>query len=197
MSLPQSLNKLIYELQKLPGIGPKSAQRLAIFIFKKGKDFANSLSKAIIDVSENLRYCIKCHGISETEICSICNDPLRNQNIICVVEKPLDIFQIEECKVYNGLYHVLNGLISPLDQITVDKLNIKSLIDKIENNTQPINEIIFALPPKVEGEATFLLIKKMINKPIIISRLAQGIPTGCELESIDTITLAKALSNRQ
>ncbi|HOT76588.1 MAG TPA: recombination mediator RecR [Candidatus Wallbacteria bacterium] len=196
MSLTPSLDRLIHELQKLPGVGPKNAQRLAIFIFKKGADFSRALSSAILEMSRSVKYCSSCAGICESDVCDICSNSLRDHSKVCVVEKPTDVFHIEATGQYNGVYHVLNGLISPLEYLTIDKLNIKPLIARINSADCPVCEIVFALPPKVEGDATMALIKKMIQKPLKISKLAQGIPTGCEIEHIDSMTLARALNNR-
>nr|HPG59394.1 recombination mediator RecR [Candidatus Wallbacteria bacterium] len=189
-------DRLIHELQKLPGVGPKNAQRLAIFIFKKGADFSRALSSAVIEMSQNVKYCSSCAGICESDICDICSNSLRDHSKVCVVEKPTDVFHIEATGQYNGVYHVLNGLISPLEYLTIDKLNIKPLVARINSADSPVREIVFALPPKVEGDATMALIKKMIQRPLKISKLAQGIPTGCEIEHIDSMTLARALNNR-
>ncbi len=196
MSLTPSLDRLIHHLQKLPGVGPKNAQRLALFIFKKGADFSNALSEALVEMSRSVKYCNICSGICESDVCDICSNSLRDHSKICVVEKPTDVFHIEGTGQYNGVYHVLNGLISPLEYLTIDKLNIKTLISKINGDGCAVNELVFALPPKVEGDATMALIKKMILKPLKISKLAQGIPTGCEIEHIDSMTLARALNNR-
>ena len=196
MSLTPSLDRLIHQLQKLPGVGPKNAQRLAIFMFKKGADFSRDLSEAIVEMASSVRYCGVCFGICESDVCEICSNNLRDHCKICVVEKPTDVFHIEATGQYNGVYHVLNGLISPLEYLTIDKLNIRSLVSKLNADDCTVGEIVFALPPKVEGDATMALIKKMIKRPFEISRLAQGIPTGCEIEHIDSMTLARALNNR-
>jgi len=196
MSLTPSLDRLIHQLQKLPGIGPKNAQRLALFIFKKGADFSSALSEALVEMARSVKYCSVCSGICEADVCDICSNALRDHAKVCVVEKPTDVFHIEATGQYNGVYHVLNGLISPLEYLTIDKLNIKTLISKINGESCAVGEVVFALPPKVEGDATMALIRKMILKPVKISRLAQGIPTGCEIEHIDSMTLARALNNR-
>lgn len=196
MSLTPSLNELIHHLQKLPGVGPKNAQRLAIFMFKKGAEFSRVLAAAIVEMAEKVRYCGVCYGICESDVCAICSNPLRDRGKICVVEKPTDVFHIEDSGAFNGIYHVLNGLISPLEYLTVEKLNIKPLVSRVNAADSGISEIVFALPPKVEGDATMALIKKMLQRPVKISRLAQGIPTGCEIEHIDAMTLARALNNR-
>ena len=196
MSLTPSLDRLVHELQKLPGIGPKNAQRLAIFIFKKGSDFSVALSDAVTRMAASVRYCNICFGLCESDVCDICTNGLRDKSKICVVEKPTDVFHLESTGQYNGVYHVLNGLISPMEYLTVEKLKIKQLIDRINSGDSAINEVVFALPPKVEGDATMALIKRQIVRKINISKLAQGIPTGCEIEHIDSMTLARALSNR-
>ncbi len=197
MALTPSLDRLTHELEKLPGVGPKSAQRLALFIFRKGSEFGTALSSSIEEVIRNVRFCENCFGICESDICGICSDDMRDRSKICVVEKPTDIPYIENTGQYTGVYHVLNGLISPMDFMTSDKLKIKQLIAKINSPEPLIKEIFFALPPKVEGDATMAFIKKQISRgEIKITRLAQGIPTGCEIEHLDSMTLARALCNR-
>ncbi|MEZ7891246.1 MAG: recombination mediator RecR [Candidatus Wallbacteria bacterium] len=197
MAITPSLDKLSHELQKLPGIGPKSAQRLAFFIFKKGADFSRGLSCAIIDVAEKVRYCGNCFSICESELCEICESEIRDRSKICVIEKPTDVSYLESTGQFNGVYHVLNGLISPMDYLTTDKLKINELLKKVNSADSTVSELIFALPPKVEGDATIAFIKKHINRPgIKITKLAQGIPTGCEIEHLDSMTLARALCNR-
>ncbi len=196
MSLTPSLDKLVHQLQKLPGIGPKNAQRLALFIFKKGPEFSGAIGGALDEVARSVRYCNVCSGICEADVCEICSNSLRDHAKICVVEKPVDVFHLEATGQYNGVYHVLNGLISPLEFMGVEKLNIKSLISRINNDGSIVDEIVFALPPRIEGDATMALIKKMIHRQLKISKLAQGIPAGCEIEHIDSMTLARALNNR-
>lgn len=198
MSLTPSLDRLTHELQKLPGIGPKSAQRLALFVFRKGPEFGDALSAAVLEVMRNVRYCAVCFGICESDVCGICSSDLRDRSRICVVEKPTDIPYIENTGQFNGVYHVLNGLISPMDFLTTDKLKIRQLLDRIKAADPKVSELVFALPPKVEGDATMAYIRKQMpgQEGIKVTRLAQGIPTGCEIEHLDSMTLARALSNR-
>lgn len=197
MSLTPSLDRLVHEFQKFPGVGPKSAQRMALFLLKKGPELGGALMAAIDEVLERVGFCEKCFGICESEICDICASPLRDATKICVVEKPTDVQYIESTGQFPGLYHVLNGLISPMDFMTADKLKVNELVSRINETGSKVGELVFALPPKVEGDATIALIRrKMTRDDVKITRLAQGIPTGCEIEHLDAMTLARALNNR-
>ncbi|GIW22415.1 MAG: recombination protein RecR [Candidatus Sericytochromatia bacterium] len=192
---PQALLKLIEEFQKLPGIGPKSAQRIAFHIIKQNENNVKNLYKSIIDAKEVIKLCSICCNISTQEKCNICSNINRDKENICVVSEASDIIAIEKTKEFFGTYHVLHGLISPIEGIGPDKLKIKELISRINSETK---EIILAISPSVEGETTTLYLKKLI-KPlnVKVTRIAFGIPVGSELEYSDTITLAKAIEGRR
>ncbi|MDP0488473.1 MAG: recombination mediator RecR [Fusobacterium sp. JB021] len=190
------LEILIEEFNKLPGIGKKSATRLAFHILDLNKDEVSDFSEALMNVKLHVKKCKVCGNFSENEICSICSDETRNNSIICVVEDSKDIIPIEKTGKYNGSYHVLNGKIAPLNGITPDKLNIKSLLNRIA--TESIKEVIFALSSDLEGETTIMYLTKLI-KPfgLTVSKLASGIPMGGNLEFTDNATISKAIEGRQ
>jgi recombination protein RecR len=190
----ESISQLIDELSKMPGIGPKSAQRLAFFILKIPDDEALALSHAIQAVKKNVRRCSTCFNLTEQDPCAICQDEGRDRKIICVVEEANDILALEKTSEFRGLYHVLGGALSPLDGIGPDDLHIKELLDRAG---QGIEEIILATNPNVEGEATALYITKLI-KPLSvkITRVARGLPVGGDLEYADQATLSRALEDR-
>ena len=194
--LPFSLNKLIQELARLPGVGPKSAQRLAFHLLLADKKQADSLAQAIIEARAKITACTICGNISDTPVCTICNDSQRNPALLCVVEKARDIIAIERSLSYNGLYHVLNGAISPMDGIGPDKLRIAELFERLDRN--PVKEVIIATNPDVEGEATALYLAKKL-RPLIttVSRIAHGLPVGGDLEYADEATLTLALNDRK
>lgn len=189
-----SLENLIGELSRLPGIGRKSAQRLAFFILKQSDEDAEKLAEAILRIKRNTRFCSICFNITETDPCSICSDGKRDRKTICVVEEPHDILAIEKSGQYFGLYHVLGGVLSPLDNIGPEDLNIKSLLNRC---TEDVEEIIVATNPSIEGEATALYLSRLI-KPLgkKITRIARGIPAGSDLEFVDDVTLIRAFEGR-
>lgn len=194
MNYPESLNNLINSLKKLPTIGEKSAERLAFAIMNMDDEEANDFSKSIIDVKSKIKKCKICGNITEDEICEICNNDDRDKSIICVVEDCKNIITLEKMGSYQGKYHVLNGLISPIDGKGPDDIEINSLINKIDNN---IKEVIIAISPTLEGETTALYISKLLeNKDVIVSRIAYGIPMGADMEYLDPMTLSMALTNR-
>ena len=196
MSYPKDLEKLINYYQKLPGIGEKSAERLAIATLEFSEDEANEFSDAIKLAKKNLTRCAICGHLTDKEICDICSDDSRNKNIICVIEDYRSIFSFEKTGTFNGTYHVLNGLISPMDDIGPEDINLSSLVSRVEKLEKP--ELILALKPTVEGEATTLYIKKILeNKDVTISRLSYGIPIGAEIDYLDIVTLEKALEDRK
>lgn len=190
------LEILIEEFNKLPGIGKKSATRLAFHVLDLKEEEVNNFAKAIINVKVYVKKCKICGNFSENEICNICSDETRDNSIICVVEDGKDILPIEKTRKYNGSYHVLNGKIAPLNGITPDKLNIKSLLNRIANES--IEEVIFALSSDLEGETTVMYLTKLI-KPfgLTVSKLASGIPMGGNLEFTDSATISKAIEGRQ
>ena len=192
------LDKLIHEISRLPGIGPKSAQRLIQYILKNPQ-YSKELRQTLKMVEENIQLCRVCFNYTEktNDNCVICLNAHRNQELICVVEQPEDILQIESSGVYKGLYHVLHGSISPLDGITPEKLKINELIQRLQNNEVLIKEIIFAVDSDLEGDTTVLYInQKLSGQKIKVTRLAQGIPIGGDIDYIDNRTLQRALSHR-
>ena len=192
-SLPNSAKKLIQEFSNLPGIGKKTAQRLTFYILQIEEEKVFSLSTALIDIKEKIHNCRVCNGITEDKICSICTDPNRDCNIICVVENSHDIIVFEKTNGFNGKYHVLGGTLSPLDGIGPDDLNIEGLIERIDDGM----EVILATNSNVEGETTALYLTKILsNKEISLSRLARGIPVGSDLGYIDSATLVRAMEGR-
>ena len=193
---PNGIKQIIDCFKMLPGIGEKSAERLAFAMLNFEKDTLTNFSNSILKLRDNINRCNVCGNICEGNICNICSNDSRNNSIIFVVEKPKDIFLFEKIGVYNGKYHVLNGLISPLDGINPEDINIDSLIKRIKKDN--IKEIILALKPSIEGETTTQYIKKIIEPTgIKISRIATGIPLGMEMEYIDTLTLELALEERK
>lgn len=186
---------LAEQFARLPGIGMKSAQRLAYHVMSMTKDEAQAFADAIIHAHSTVKCCTQCQNLTEGELCPICSDDLRDQSTICVVETPKDISAFERTNEYKGVYHVLHGLISPLDGITPDKIRIKELLSRIGKGS--VNEVIMATNPTVEGEATAMYLSKLL-KPlgVKVTRLAFGLPIGGTLEYADEVTLFKALENR-
>ncbi|MBU1318943.1 MAG: recombination mediator RecR [candidate division Zixibacteria bacterium] len=191
----QSVEKLIGELSKLPGIGRKTAQRLTFWILKMKKEDARSLARAIVDVKEKIVRCSICSNITETDPCAICTDPKRDNTTICVVEEANDILAIEKSGEYRGLYHVLQGALSPLDGIGPEQLRFKEFVSRLKDE---IKEVIIATNPNVEGEATAVYVSRLV-KPlkIRVTRIARGLPIGSDIEYADQNTLTKALQGRQ
>ncbi|MBN2655374.1 MAG: recombination protein RecR [Nitrospirae bacterium] len=190
------IDNLVAELTRLPGIGRKSAQRLAFFILSMPANEAKSIADAIIRVKENARFCSNCYNITDSDSCAICTDSSRDKTSICVVEEPSNIIAVERTKIFKGLYHVLLGALSPLDGITPDKLRIDELIQRIKRDG--IKEVILATNPNTKGEMTARYITELI-KPlgIEISRIAYGLPIGSDIEFADEVTLSKALEGRR
>jgi recombination protein RecR len=192
------LDILIDEFAKLPSIGRKTAQRLAMHITKQPQEDIERFSRALIETKEKIKFCRTCMNITEHEECKICSSDRRNKNVICVVEEPQDVFAIEKTNEFKGVYHVLHGRISPLDGIGPNEIRLKELIVRLdENSGNRTEELILALNPTVEGETTILYISKLV-KPlgIKISRIARGIPIGADIELTDEVTLAKAMEGR-
>lgn len=192
----KSLERLILELSKLPGIGHKTAQRLAFHLIKQPNDEAKKLAEAIIQAKDTMHFCKVCFNITDTEICQFCRDPQRDTSIICVVEESKDIIPIERTAQFRGRYHVLQGSISPIDGIGPDELRIKELLERLGDDQ--VKELILATNPNIEGEATALYIAKLV-KPLGIkpTRIASGLPVGGDLEFADEVTIAKALEGRK
>ena len=186
------IENLINELTKLPGIGRKTAQRLAFFILTMPEESAKDLAKAINDVKERARFCSRCFNITDSEICSICSDKSRDRTRICVVEEPSNILVVERARTFNGLYHVLLGAISPIDGMTPDKLKIAELAERVKSDS--ISEVILATNPNTKGEMTAQYIKDAL-KPfnVKVTRIAYGLPIGSDIEFADEVTLSKAL----
>jgi len=190
------LAKLIGELSKLPGIGGKSAQRLAFHIMSMEDLEANSLAEAITYAKQNMKYCSVCGNLTDADPCIICDDQGRNRQVICVVESPRDVAAIERIKEFDGLYHVLHGAISPMEGIGPDDINLKQLIIRLQQND--VTEVILATNPNIEGEATAMYASRLIKPSgIKVSRIAHGIPVGGDLEYADEITLLKAVEGRR
>lgn len=196
MSYPKSINNLIESFKKLPGIGEKTAERLTFSFLTMDNEVADFFSKSIIDVKASIKRCSKCNNITEEEICNICSDKSRNKNIICVVEDPKSVFLFENLGTFNGYYYVLSGLISPLDGINPEDINLDKLLKRIEE--EKIEEVIVAVKPSIEGETTALYIHKILkDKNIIVTKIAHGVPLGADMEYIDSLTLEMALEDRK
>ena len=190
------LNKLINELSKLPGIGGKTAQRLAFHILSMDDKDAYALSDSIRDAKASMRYCSVCGNLTDTDPCAICEDQTRDRSMICVVENPRDVAAMEKIKEYRGCYHVLHGAISPMDGVGPDDINLKSLIKRLQD--EEVKELIIATNPNIEGEATALYIARLIKPSgIKVTRIAHGIPVGGDLEYADEVTLLKAMEGRR
>ncbi len=196
MYYPKGINDLIDKLKKLPGLGSKSAERLALHLLKSPRGEAASLARSLMALKDSVRYCSICFNLTEGDPCSICSNPARSKTEICVVESPHDVVSIEKTGSFRGLYHVLLGLITPLEGIGPDDLKIKELIARCEKGG--IKEVILATNPSVEGEATSLyLLKKLKPLNIRITQLARGLPMGSELEFTDEATLTRSLEGRK
>ncbi len=191
------LNRLIAELSKLPGIGGKTAQRLAFHILSMPDEEAKGIAEAIVAAKENMHYCSVCGNLTDTDPCDICSDTSRDKTTICVVENPRDVSAMERVKEYHGLYHVLNGAISPMDGIGPDDINLRSLIVRLQENDE-ITEVILATNPNIEGEATAMYIARLLKPAgIKVSRIAHGLPVGGDLEYADEETLYRAMEGRR
>jgi len=197
---PDPVSKVIFELSKLPGIGEKTATRLAYYILKQDETYARSLSESILKAKQSIRLCEKCFTFTDQEICRICSSSDRDHNLVCVVERPSDVFSIEQSHAFRGSYHVLHGALSPLDGIGPEELKIRELLHRIRTQTaasESIREIMLATNPTVEGEATALYLTRII-KPlgIKVTQLAHGLPVGGALEYTDRQTIGRAIENR-
>ncbi|MYC81344.1 MAG: recombination protein RecR [Acidobacteria bacterium] len=190
------VEELIAELKKLPGIGSKSAQRLAFHIVRASSSEARGLAESILNVTDSIRYCSVCYNITDVDPCFYCTDPLRDRGLICVLEEPHNVVAVEKTREYRGLYHVLLGVLSPLNGIGPDQLKIKGLLQRLKDGR--VEEVIVATNPSVEGEATALYLSKLI-KPlqVRVTRIAMGVPVGGDLDYADEITMARALEGRR
>ncbi len=190
------LARLIEEFYRLPGIGPKSAQRLAYYLLRMPAADAHSLAEAIVEVKDKVTLCSVCQNVTEVDPCRICTDSARDRSIMCVVEEPLDILALERTGSYHGLYHVLHGAISPMDGIGPDDLKVRELLDRLRNGET--KEIILATNPNLEGEATSMYLSRLIGPlGLRVTRLARGLPAGGDLEYADDVTLSRAIEGRQ
>lgn len=195
MQIAEPLKIAIEELSKLPGVGKKTAQRLAIFMLKMDEDRLDNLLKSIKELKTKLKFCNRCYNLSESEMCEICNSVKRDSKIICVVEEVSDVIAIEKTNEFNGLYHVLGGVLSPLTGVTPDSLRVKELLKRFED--EEIKEVILALNPDTEGETTSLYIAKLLNPfEVKVTRIARGLPIGGDLEFADEATIGRAMINR-
>ena len=192
----EPLERLIQQFKRLPGIGQKSAQRIAFHVLRTPREEAAHLAQALLDVKDNLAICAQCNNISDAELCNYCRDPHRDRSVICVVEEPHNILPVETTRQFSGLYHVLHGTISPLKGIGPDQLKIKGLVDRV--GAGDITELIIATNPTVEGEATAVYLARLL-KPlgVRVSRIGMGIPVGSDLEFADEVTMMKSLEGRR
>lgn len=195
------LQRLIDELSKLPGIGPKSAQRVAFHILKVQPVEARALTEAIVEVKEKVRLCERCFNVASTELCEYCRDPRRDESIICVVQEPPDIIAIERTREFAGLFHVLQGAISPIEGVGPDELRIKELLARIHrppDGADAVAEVIVATNPNTEGDATAMYLDRLLSPlGVGVTRLASGLPVGGDLEYADEVTLGRALDGRR
>ena len=189
--LPPTLNKVIESFTRFPGIGKKTAHRLGLHVLKSHSNEIEEFAQALLDVKSKINTCNNCHNISEADLCDICSDDKRDKSIICICEEPSDIYLIEKTG-FKGLYHVLGGLLSPLDGIGPDDLHIDSLIERVKS----ASELIVATDASVEGDATALYIQKILDQPIKMTRLARGLPVGGHLEYVDEATLTRSINER-
>jgi len=195
-STAEAINRLIQELSKLPGIGPKSAQRLTYHLLRAPEEQGKLLAEAILSVKQKTKLCSVCFNVTESDPCPICRSDQRHRTKICIVEQPQDILALEHTGIYNGLYHVLHGAISPTEGMGADDIRIKELMSRLQDSS--VEEVILATNPNLEGEATAMYLSKLISPlGIRVTRLARGLPFGTELEYADDVTLTRAIEGRQ
>jgi len=194
-STPESVEQLVEQFAQLPGIGRKTAHRLALYVLKMEREEIVILAKALVNVKDKVRYCSVCSNITESDPCRICSNTRRDRHVICVVEEPSDVLALEKTNEFKGLYHVLGGALSPLDGVGPDDLRVKELLGRLSGSD--VSEIILAMNPNVEGEATTLYLSKLL-KPlgVKVTRIARGLPVGSDLEYADEATLSRALEGR-
>lgn len=196
MHYPEPISKLMESFMKLPGIGPKTAARLAFFVLGMKEDTVLDFAKALVDAKRNLSYCSVCGHITDTDPCHICQDQQRDRTTICVVQDPKDVIAMEKMRDYSGLYHVLQGAISPMEGIGPEDINVPSLLKRLQN--EEVQELILATNPTIEGEATAMYISRLVKPSgIRTTRIAHGLPVGGDLEYADEVTLSKALEGRR
>ena len=193
--LSPSVENLVAQLSRLPGIGTRTAQRLAFHILSTKQDEALALANAIVEVKERVRFCRECGNLTEEELCSICKDTRRDRSVVCVVEQPVDVISLERTHEYRGLYHVLGGSLSPLDGVEPEDLRIKELLARIEAGG--IEEVVLATNPNMTGEATAAFLADRLRDRVRVTRLASGLPVGGDLEYADEVTLGRALTGRR
>ena len=192
-SFPDSILQLIEAFSSFPGIGKKTAQRMAFHVLRSSSNIASQLSESVINMKSKIRFCSVCNGITENDPCNICSNPKRDESSICIVEQASDVYTFEKINSYHGVYHVLGGVLSPLDGVGPDDLAIESLISRVK----PGYEIVIATNPSIEGEATSLYIAKLLNEQSVkVTRLARGLPMGGDLEYLDEATLMRAMEGR-
>jgi len=194
--LPEPLERLVQELSRLPGIGPKTAQRLAFHLLRVDRSRADALAQAIADVKARIGYCTRCYNIAEASLCAICSSSRRDPSLICVVESALDVLAIERTSEFNGLYFVLHGVISPIDGIGPDQLHVPHLLERVRD--EGVTEVVIATDADIEGEATALYVQRALAPlGVTVTRPAHGLPVGGDLEYADELTLARALAGRR
>ena len=192
---PESIKKVIESFKLLPGIGEKTAERLAFAVLEIDEDNISTFSNSIVNLKKTIKKCKSCNVLTDTEKCNICDDSLRNRKVLCIVDDSKSVFLFEKMGIYNGLYHVLDGLISPIDGITPDDIGLEKLVERIKK--EQLEEVIIAVTPSIEGETTALYIKKILeDMDVIISKMANGIPMGADIEYLDVMTLERALKDR-
>jgi recombination protein RecR len=195
-SVPQPVTRLIDEFSRLPGIGPKTASRLTFYLLRAANEQARALAEALTHLKERITFCSQCHNIAESPICGICKDSSRDRGLLCVVEEPLDVLALERARGFQGLYHVLHGVISPMEGIQPDDLRIPELVERVRKGH--FGEVILATNPSLEGEATAMYIHRQLAPlGVRITRLARGLPVGGDLEYADAVTLIRAIEGRQ
>ncbi|MDW0118856.1 recombination mediator RecR [Sporosarcina thermotolerans] len=196
MHYPEPISKLMDSFMKLPGIGPKTAGRLAFFVLNMKEDTVLEFAKALVDAKRNLRFCTVCGHITDIDPCQICQDQSRDRSMICVVQDPKDVIAMEKMRDYKGMYHVLHGAISPMDGVGPEDINVPSLLTRLQD--EEVEELILATNPTIEGEATAMYISRLVKPSgITTTRIAHGLPVGGDLEYADEVTLSKALEGRR
>lgn len=192
---PTSIQNLIKNITKLPGIGEKTAERLAMHILRAPRQEAEGLAQSILNMKDKVRFCTRCFALSDGDLCNMCSDPAREQNRLCVVEQPADMVAIEKSGAFRGMYHILSGALSPMNGIGPENIRIRELISRIQKD--PVKEVILATGTNVEGEATASYIAQLLEKhPVSITRIASGVPMGGDLKYVDQLTLKRAMETR-
>ena len=194
----KSVERLISALKRLPGIGPKQAERLTIHLLRSPRAETDNLVEALREAKAALRFCARCGDMTDTDVCKICSDPARDQSSICVVEEPQDVAALERTRAFSGLYHVLHGSLSPLDGVGPDKIKVRELVERVRASNGAIKEVVIATDPDTEGEATAIYLGQQLKPfPVKVTRIAHGVPLGGDLDYIDERTLSHALSGRR